>query len=366
MKKWSNSYFSKGYTSISEIKEYFDCPYKHFLSRGLKLKKVDPLKMRNIDVGNILHRIAEVYCKSLKTNVNKTKILEQVLGEFEEVIKVTSPIILKGLKKEALRLMGAVENYVASSDYMPTFFEYNFPNMKLNLETKYGQLEVRGKIDRIDVCKDRFLLIDYKTSNMEFDSKGLYYGTKLQLPFYSYFFDKNTDKRLSGFAYFPIVDNFESEKVVNYKNKFLRIFKTKDGKAYFVSSRNHYYRLFHFVENAVTFQTAEDDKMFENAGYTIGTFLNLLSDFPADQLNETILNFHNTAIRYQTFLESLKADKLNRAATCKEEINFVLEHKDITHQITDLLETKQMPIRVIHNDTKLNNIMFDFNNHDGL
>ena len=213
----SKMFFSKGYTSISEIKEYFDCPYKHFLSRGLKLKKVDPLKMRNIDVGNILHRIAEVYCKSLKTNVNKTKILEQVLGEFEEVIKVTSPIILKGLKKEALRLMGAVENYVASSDYMPTFFEYNFPNMKLNLETKYGQLEVRGKIDRIDVCKDRFLLIDYKTSNMEFDSKGLYYGTKLQLPFYSYFFDKNTDKRLSGFAYFPIVDNFESEKVVNYK-----------------------------------------------------------------------------------------------------------------------------------------------------
>ncbi len=161
-------------------------------------------------------------------------------------------------------------------------------------------------------------------------------------------------------------DKLKSKKVVNYKNKFLRIFKTKDGKAYFVSSRNHYYRLFHFVENAVTFQTAEDDKMFENAGYTIGTFLNLLSDFPADQLNETILNFHNTAIRYQTFLESLKADKLNRAATCKEEINFVLEHKDITHQITDLLETKQMPIRVIHNDTKLNNIMFDFNNHDGL
>ena len=212
----NKAFFVKGYTSISEITEYFLCPYKHFLNRGIRLKKVEPISMRSIDVGNILHRVAELYCKALGTKT-KEMILAQVFNEFDAVIKTTNPIIVAGLKKESLRLMGAIENYMASSEYKPSYFEYSFPKTELVLNTKYGDIKVNGKVDRIDVCSDRFLLVDYKTNNMVIESKSLYFGSKLQLPFYSYYYSKKMGKKLAGFAYFPIVDSFETESKVNYR-----------------------------------------------------------------------------------------------------------------------------------------------------
>ena len=205
----------KGYVSISEIKEYFDCPYKHFLNRSVRLKKVKPLAMSGIEVGNILHRVAELYCKN--HNQFPDAILNKVLLEYKDVLAVTSPVVVSGLKKEAFRLMDAISDYMKNSLYKPTYFEYNFPRQKLMLETKYGNIQVKGKVDRIDVCNDRFILIDYKTGQVKFDSKGLFFGTKLQLPFYSYFVRKNLNKHLSGFGYFPIVDNFETQDSINYQ-----------------------------------------------------------------------------------------------------------------------------------------------------
>ena len=167
------------------------------------------------------------------------------------------------------------------------------------------------------------------------------------------------------------ITTFLSEKVrlsgaKNYENLSLRVIHTLDHHSYMISSKNHFFRVYNFIENAKTYQKTNDLKLFYNAGKTIGTFQNMLSDFDASQLHETIPNFHNTPYRFQTFLKVLKEKPCDRAKDCEEEIQFVLHLKDFTPVITSLIEQKLIPIKVTHNDTKLNNIMFDCETKEGL
>lgn len=167
------------------------------------------------------------------------------------------------------------------------------------------------------------------------------------------------------------ITTFLSEKVClsgakNYENLSLRVIHTLDHHSYMISSKNHFFRVYNFIENAKTYQKTNDLKLFYNAGKTVGTFQNMLSDFDASQLHETIPNFHNTPYRFQTFLKVLKENPCDRAKDCEEEIQFVLHLKDFTPVITSLIEQKLIPIKVTHNDTKLNNIMFDCETKEGL
>lgn len=167
------------------------------------------------------------------------------------------------------------------------------------------------------------------------------------------------------------ITTFLSEKVrlsgaKNYENLSLRVIHTLDHHSYMISSKNHFFRVYNFIENAKTYQKTNDLKLFYNAGKTIGTFQNMLSDFDASQLHETIPNFHNTPYRFQTFLKVLKENPCDRVKDCEEEIQFVLHLKDFTPVITSLIEQKLIPIKVTHNDTKLNNIMFDCETKEGL
>ena len=167
------------------------------------------------------------------------------------------------------------------------------------------------------------------------------------------------------------ITTFLSEKVrlsgaKNYENLSLRVIHTLDHHSYMISSKNHFFRVYNFIENAKTYQKTNDLKLFYNAGKTIGTFQNMLSDFDASQLHETIPNFHKTPYRFQTFLKVLKENPCDRAKDCEEEIQFVLHLKDFTPVITSLIEQKLIPIKVTHNDTKLNNIMFDCETKEGL
>ena len=167
------------------------------------------------------------------------------------------------------------------------------------------------------------------------------------------------------------ITTFLSEKVrlsgaKNYENLSLRVIHTLDHHSYMISSKNHFFRVYNFIENVKTYQKTNDLKLFYNAGKTVGTFQNMLSDFDASQLHETIPNFHNTPYRFQTFLKVLKENPCDRAKDCEEEIQFVLHLKDFTPVITSLIEQKLIPIKVTHNDTKLNNIMFDCETKEGL
>jgi hypothetical protein len=90
-----------------------------------------------------------------------------------------------------------------------------------------------------------------------------------------------------------------------------------------------------------------------------GNFAKLLAEFDATKLYESIPDFHNTEKRYENFINAVKADKMGRAKEVQKEIDFVVDRKDYCGRIVNLLKSGKMPLKVTHNDTKLNNVMLD-------
>lgn len=158
----------------------------------------------------------------------------------------------------------------------------------------------------------------------------------------------------------------KSYGVSNYKNKFVRIYKTSTNNTYVKTSLNNYYRIYHFIEGGVSYDESKSHEILYNAGKTIGYFQNLLAHFDVNNLYETIPFFHDTTYRYQTFLKKLSKANKSLIESAINEISFFNDNKYIANIIMDLINKKQMPLKVTHNDTKLNNIMFDYQTNDGL
>lgn len=122
---------------------------------------------------------------------------------------------------------------------------------------------------------------------------------------------------------------------------------------------DEYWRCTRFIEEGITYDQTDEPEIFEEAGRAVGLFHRHLDNFQARLLIDTIKHFHNTPYRYNTFLDTLKIDRVDRVKKCQEEIEFVNDRKDKIGIITKLLHERKIPKRVTHNDTKLNNIMID-------
>lgn len=146
----------------------------------------------------------------------------------------------------------------------------------------------------------------------------------------------------------------------------LSCIKTKNGCTYFEDSEGQPWRSYHYIQNSVCYQLVENPEQFYQSGASFGHFLKQLGNYPAASLKETIPNFHNTVNRFENFQIALKRDIKNRAVTCKPEIQFVLERKEDCKVLVEQQENGTLPIRVTHNDTKLNNILFDADTGKGL
>ncbi len=145
----------------------------------------------------------------------------------------------------------------------------------------------------------------------------------------------------------------------------LQVIQTKDGGSYWKDGADHY-RMYRFVEGAASYDAAKEPGILYESGKAFGRFQQLLSDYPADTLHETIVDFHNTPKRFETFCEAVDADRCGRAASVAQEISFIKERKSETQALTGLLENGELPLRVVHNDTKLNNVLFDKNTKKSL
>ena len=137
----------------------------------------------------------------------------------------------------------------------------------------------------------------------------------------------------------------------------LTVVPTKDGQS-FIQGENCY-RVYDFIENTVTYQTASDKEVFKNSGKAFGEFQNYLAEFDASKLTETIKRFHDTPKRFADFKAALEADVCGRAKDCQKEIQFVLDREDTYALAMEGLKDGSLPLRVTHNDTKLNNILMD-------
>ena len=138
----------------------------------------------------------------------------------------------------------------------------------------------------------------------------------------------------------------------------LRFLKCKEDK-YYLYFNEKCWRVYNYIDNAYTLSKIENLDVFESAGRSFGLFQKNLDEYPMDTLHETIKDFHNTPRRVATLEASVKADCKNRASQVEKDIAFALDRKQEAEKLIKLHNEGRIPLRVTHNDTKINNILFD-------
>lgn len=156
------------------------------------------------------------------------------------------------------------------------------------------------------------------------------------------------------------------EKVTSYlrkrttnKRSVMRLVGNENGRGFMVDEDKTCWRVYKFIEGSVCLERPETLNDFYECAYGFGDFQRQLNDFPVETLTETIPDFHNTPKRYQDFLAAVEADVCGRAALVTEEIEFVKSQADFYSVLFDNLKAGRLPLRVTHNDTKINNVMLD-------
>lgn len=139
----------------------------------------------------------------------------------------------------------------------------------------------------------------------------------------------------------------------------LRMVPARDGRIWHLDGQGNWWRVFPFVEGSFSMDLPDSPEIFEKCGRAFGRFQLQLDDFPADQLYETIPNFHNTPWRLSNLEEAARKDSEGRLSGVREELEFCLKRAEWAGRLTDGLRSGRLPARVTHNDTKLNNVLLD-------
>lgn len=165
-----------------------------------------------------------------------------------------------------------------------------------------------------------------------------------------------------------IVDHIRKKCIYrgyNAHNTVLNFIKTKYNQDLAIID-HEYWRCSEYIENSYSLEKVNNIMDFHQIGKAIGNFQDLLSDFPAKVLDDTIKHFHDTPYRYNNFLEVVKLDKYDRVKEAFEEIAFIKERSNKLGVIIDLLKEGKIPCRVTHNDTKASNVLLDKNTNEFL
>jgi Ser/Thr protein kinase RdoA (MazF antagonist) len=141
--------------------------------------------------------------------------------------------------------------------------------------------------------------------------------------------------------------------------EIMTIVPTKTGESYYFDGEDGYFRVYDFIEDSICLQSPETAEDFYQSAVGFGKFAQALTDFPAETLHETIPNFHNTPDRYRLFRQAVEQDSMGRSASVQDEIRFALDREEEAGELVRLLDAGKLPLRVTHNDTKLNNVLLD-------
>lgn len=223
----------------------------------------------------------------------------------------------------------------------------------MNLINTVKKFDVLGEVNSVEPYGDGHINDTYKVTCF-FEEKAIHYILQ----------------RINN-TVFPVVEELMEniDGITNFLNRkisekgidatVLKIVRTLDGKAYYKNLNNEYFRVYDFIENATGYLFAESNQMLYEAGKAFGEFTNLLEDYPVFTLNDTIKNFHNTPDRYKKFIKAVEEDRCNRRGECEKEIAFVKKRADFVNVISEAISKGEIPLRVTHNDTKINNVLID-------
>lgn len=151
------------------------------------------------------------------------------------------------------------------------------------------------------------------------------------------------------------------QQVSPKEQKPLQLIETLDGHSYYEDAESKFWRMWKFVSDSVCLNRAENAEDFYQSALAFGGFSQQMSDFDAKLLVETIPRFHDTPLRFEQLKEAITEDPLGRVAEVQREIAFALAREDEAHIMVDMMQEGKLPLRVTHNDTKLNNVMLDLN-----
>ncbi len=224
-----NLVFKNKSARVTQIEQYFACPFKHFATYGLKLKEFEIQKFEPRDIGNLCHKGAELLLKEIIRNnclneFDKNLLVEFIDKNFNRMVKeenltekldeaVEKDALVKFIKNQILILFENIIKELKVTSFKPSKIEYKFAEGKLS----EGSISLIGKADRIDECGEYFRIIDYKTGTTGNILKELMFGQKLQLFLYQKFASEKFKKNLGGVFYFDArfdYSNGEEEGVV--------------------------------------------------------------------------------------------------------------------------------------------------------
>lgn len=166
------------------------------------------------------------------------------------------------------------------------------------------------------------------------------------------------------------VTSYLRERIVqaggNPERETMTVIPTKEGDNYYTDMDGCDWRVYLLIEHTVSLDHAENAEEFYASGLAFGRFQAQLADYPAKTLHETISDFHNTPKRYLAFEQAVEEDVCHRAEAVAQEIAFIRARKEDISVLTDLLQKGELPLRITHNDTKLNNILLDADTHEAV
>ena len=215
-----NLYFKHGKSSISQVQKYYECPYKHFASYGLRLKENITGDIRPVDFGNIVHSFLEIAVARMDKDTNVYMLTDDTLtyvlemDEYKAISHNTKNIYdLKALRNECVRMLKAIKYQLQVGDYKPTLFEHPFEGKQgIKVVVNGKKVVFGGKIDRIDTYNNTFRVIDYKTGDAEFSDYGnVASGVRLQLIMYLKAYMDSTHMQPVGAFYLPISTEYNKE-----------------------------------------------------------------------------------------------------------------------------------------------------------
>ncbi|HIT31594.1 MAG TPA: aminoglycoside phosphotransferase family protein [Candidatus Enterenecus stercoripullorum] len=146
----------------------------------------------------------------------------------------------------------------------------------------------------------------------------------------------------------------------------LSVWPTKDGKSFYTDGEGRAWRVYPFIEGTLSLQTAETPELFAASGRAFGRFQRMLKDYPADTLYETIPRFHDTENRLALLKAAVAADPMGRVKEVGPELAFVTAREGDCSIALQALREGKLPLRVTHNDTKLNNVLMDRESGEGV
>ena len=141
----------------------------------------------------------------------------------------------------------------------------------------------------------------------------------------------------------------------------LNAIPAKDGKPYVIDENGDFWRLLVYVTDSMSYDKVERPVQFYESAVSFGNFQYMLRDYPAHTLHETIVNFHNTPDRFRQLTEAIENNVAGRLSEVSAEVEFARAREGFTHTLEEAHKAGKLPLRVTHNDTKLNNILFDVN-----